>query len=129
MFYIIPKGYRSAPGAYGPFGAKSEVKAFRRSLGMKRRDYVTVSAVPEGTLVVPGDFVAKPLGQQVLSEAAVGLHVIVHPACAYCGLSEADGDFTILDDGGTPLCEFCIKDEVLGACGHRRTCDCQAGIC
>ena len=76
------------------------------------------------------DFRAQPKG---LPEADI-ITILAAPAegrsCSYCGLSESDGDFRFYAQaaGGT-LCQYCLVDPALGACGHSRFCDCQAGIC
>lgn len=49
--------------------------------------------------------------------------------CDYCGITEGDGDFTFTVEDGVVLCQLCIEDESLGACGHSRTCDCIDGYC
>lgn len=45
--------------------------------------------------------------------------------CDYCGLTTLEGATPVtVEDGVTVLCQHCVEDKVLGACGHHRTCDC-----
>ncbi len=52
--------------------------------------------------------------------------------CDYCGYARSEGAVLVpvgTFDGNsfaTVLCRSCSTDPVLGACGHRRTCDCTA---
>jgi hypothetical protein len=57
------------------------------------------------------------------------LAILPEQVCAYCGLEEADGDFTFGPKGEFTLCQYCLEDKVLGACQHGGICDCLAGIC
>ena len=71
--------------------------------------------------------VEPTLGDRIKADRAM-----LNPACAYCGFAVSEGAIIILVQsafGPTNLCRSCSEDKVLGACGHSRTCDCQAGIC
>jgi hypothetical protein len=50
--------------------------------------------------------------------------------CDYCRLTTLEGATPVtVEDGFTTLCQHCVEDKVLGACGHHRTCDCGDGHC
>lgn len=82
---------------------------------------------------MPSPWVTRALASDLPAKALDHSDEVAVDECDYCGFATDEG--AVLVNVGTEgdhavmLCTSCSKDKVLGQCGHRRTCDCLAGIC